>query len=150
MTPYSRRFVAGGVVTTVIGLVSLLGWAFDHAALASAIPAFSAMTFNTALCFVLLGLALLLPESWRPIRLGCAAIVGLFATLMLAQLVFGMNLGIDNLLFNHSTAYPDNPYPGRMAPTTIIAFICSSIATQLIIFGCHNSCFYNSRIISFN
>lgn len=150
MASYSRWYLLGATVTTLVGLVSLLGWMFDHAALAAMVPAFAEMTFNTAFCFVLLGLAFLLPVSWRSIRLGCAAIAGLFATLMLAQLMFGINLGIDNLLYNHFAAYPDNPYPGRMAPATIIAFIFSSMAALLIIVGCQEkwSCYAASVLIS--
>ncbi len=142
MTTDRKWLISGGMVAILTGLFSLLGWIFDHEALVSAVPAIANMTFNTALSFMLLGLTLLLPGSWHPVRLGCAAIVGLFAMLILGQLVFGTSLGIDNLFYNHSTAYPDNPYPGRMAPSTIIAFICSSTAALLLLFGCHKTWSY--------
>ena len=150
MTSKNWQLISCSMVVTLIGLISLLGWVLDHAALTSVIPAFSNMTLNTALCFTLLGLALLLPRSWLLMRLGCAIIIGLFATLMLVQLIFGINLGIDNLLYNHSTAYPYSPYPGRMATTTIVSFMFSSIALQLIIIGCQKkwSCYAVSILIS--
>lgn len=60
------------------------------------------MTFNTALGLLLVALACCIPDgrvkACYPIRLGMVVIVGSLVALSLAEDLFGLHLGIDNLL----------------------------------------------------
>ena len=47
-----------------MGALVLVGWVFDVAALKSVVPGLTTMKFNTALCFLLAGAALI----WRDRR----------------------------------------------------------------------------------
>jgi len=131
----NKRGVTFALAPLLIGVVSLMGWWIDHAALAAAIPGYAGMTFNTALCFTLLGVALLLPgnRAWsHHLHLGLASFIILYAAASLLQNLLAINIGIDNLLFDTTPYYPDNPYPGRMSPQTLIAFILSGLALFLM------------------
>src|SRR3990172_223742 len=84
------------VLTSVLGAVVLLGWAFDIPALKGLLPDLATMKPNTALCFVFSGTALWLLSTssedtgrWR--RRGVVALalaVGLVAVLTLAEYIF--------------------------------------------------------------
>ena len=136
MTGFSRLAIAGATVAVLLGCVALLGWMTGHAALAELLPGIDEMTFNTALGLVLMGVAILIPKGRaQHLRYGLAGTACLAALLTLLQLVFNVELGIDNLFVDHSSVYPKNPYPGRMSPATIAAFITSGMAALIIVHG---------------
>ena len=135
MTRYSKLAIAGSLAAVFIGCLALFGWMTDHAALAKALPGIDEMTFNTALCLLLLGISILAPRGMQSLRFGLAGLAGLLALLTLLQLLAGIDLGIDNLFVDHAAAYPRNIYPGRMSPATVAACLSSSIAALLIIRG---------------
>ena len=58
----SRTIVLISLITIAASLVVLVGWIFNVPVLQQIIPGFVAMVFNTALCFVLFGAALLLTQ----------------------------------------------------------------------------------------
>ncbi len=136
---------AASVTVTLIGCVVLLGWIFDIAILKSVLPGLGTMKFNTALCFVLGGSSLWLwhqgratgshKQQLRPVKplplnlnshrlaQGFAILVILISLLTLIQYGFGVNLGIDQLLFQQKTGIIGNEAPGRMAPNTALDFL---------------------------
>ncbi len=114
--------------TTLLGIVVIFGWYTDNATLVQVLPAFVAMQFNTALGFVASGLALLSllagKDRLAAVAGGTAATVG---SLTLVQYVFGVSLGIDELIMTHGiTVGVSNP--GRMAPNTAVCFTLIGLA----------------------
>ncbi|MDO8672761.1 MAG: PAS domain S-box protein [Dehalococcoidia bacterium] len=116
-----------GALAVVVGIVVLLGWTLDLAVLKSILPDFVSMKANTALAFVLAGTALLLLQvetagSWRRgLVFACAGAVALLGTLNLAEYLWGLDLGIDQLLFRDPQVTPVPP--GRMAVTAALSFL---------------------------
>jgi uncharacterized membrane protein YozB (DUF420 family) len=119
--------VAGAVVLG-LGSVVLVGWMFDVPALKSILPAWVAMKANTAACFILIGVAmLLLTRRERPERQVslhrrsllvarvCAVVVLLVGLLTLSEYLFGWTLGIDQLLFKEVPGAVATSDFGRMA-----------------------------------
>lgn len=120
----------------LISGTALLGWWTDHAALVAYLPGIANMTFNTALCFMLVALTCITPERGEQtsaaIRLSVGLFVGLFAVLSQLQGVLDLNLGIDNLLFDSRGHDLLSPYPGRMSPLTSAGFLFIGISFCLL------------------
>ena len=145
--------VAGAVVAGV-GLLVLIGWMFGLDAFKSVLPGLATMKANTALCFLLAGVALLLlrpgavaaasdrrndsangtdggqrpPLQWAGTA---AALVCVVAGLTLAEYVTGADFGIDQLLFR-DTLDPHTIYPGRMVEATALGFLLSGASLLLL------------------
>ncbi len=124
-----------GALSAVLGLVVLFGWYTHNLALLRIVPAFVAMAYNTALGFFLCGLGFLLslaPKS-RPARVA-ALLCGLFSAglglLTISEYLFGLNLGIDQLLMK-SYIRSGITAPGRMAFCTALCF--SLVGTALLL-----------------
>ncbi|HOY21585.1 MAG TPA: hypothetical protein PK002_00430 [Cellvibrio sp.] len=93
------------------------------------------MVFNTALCFTLSGIALLLDNQKTKIRHRAQTVIGAFL-LVLCSLTFieittNENWGID-LHEQHLWIADGNVRPGRMAPNSALGFILTAIALILI------------------
>ena len=62
------------LLSVVVGAMVLVGWTFDIVTLKSVLPGWVAMKANTAVCFILTGIALLLtarpPATFNPERSG--------------------------------------------------------------------------------
>ena len=83
------------------------------------------MTLNSAVSFILAGLAL---KSQRPAtRLALAVMLMVPSLLTLVEHSFQVNLFIDHL-FGTSWSLQDAPHVGRMAPQTAAAFVLGSLA----------------------
>ena len=114
---------------TAVGLVVLSGWASGHDSLTRLIPGLSAMNPVTALSLILAGAAL----GFRPreraywVRF-LAGLVALIGTAKLAQLAFGMPVGIDQLLFGGELGRAADLPPNRMAPNTAFALLLLGVA----------------------
>jgi len=133
MLKHLENIPVAGVV--LLGMAAILGWWTDHAALAAVLPGIADMTFNTALGLILLSIACCLPAcleskgyfttcgQWLSATTG---FIILFASLSLIQDFFGINLGIDNLLFDSHGYGLSSPYPGRMSPMTAMGFLLGS------------------------
>lgn len=97
-----------GLLATAIGTTVLIGWAIDSPFLKAVNPEFITMKPNTALGLVLLGLALLLHQSFlRSRTVGLvsyflACLVAAIGLLSLSQDVLGVGWGIDQFLFPES------------------------------------------------
>jgi len=128
------------LLTLLAGVSVLAGWAFDIALLKSISPGWVSMKANTAVCFVLSGIALFLalapPASSTPgqrvglSRLGraCSGLFGLVGALSFSEYIFTWNGGIDEWLFHDAAGAAGTSHPGRMAPETAACFVLLSLA----------------------
>ena len=137
--------VSAAAVCAVGGVV-MIGWMFDIPLLKSILPMWVTMKANTAACFILIGVAmlLLLTHRERPERevslhrrsllvaRVCAVVVSLVGLLTLSEYLFGWNLGIDQLLFKEAPGAVATSDLGRMAPNTALNFLLSGLALLLI------------------
>ena len=71
---FRRVPAVAGAVVAAVGAVVLMGWTFGLPLLKSVLPGLASMKANTALCFLLAGVALALRER-RAVRLICAGLV---------------------------------------------------------------------------
>jgi diguanylate cyclase (GGDEF)-like protein/PAS domain S-box-containing protein len=126
-----------GLVAAAVGALVLLGWAFDNPALTGEFPGSVYMEANTAVCFILAGIALTLRArrgSWASgAAVACAAGTALVGILTMAEHVLPINLGLDQLLFVAPPAAGGTLPPGRMCLTAALTFIL--LGTQLILAG---------------
>src|SRR5712691_3626549 len=124
-------WIASAIAIIVASLV-LVGWLLDIALLKSVLPGAATMKPNTAVCFVLSGLALwlLCPApgqaggGMRPVvALACVTLVAGVGLLTLGEYGLNLNIGIDELLFRETLTATQLPSPGRMAPATALDFL---------------------------
>jgi PAS domain S-box-containing protein len=112
--------------------VVLTGWLFDLPGLVSFHPALPSMKFNTAVCFLLAGGALLFLHNIRksPVSVHVTRLLGLIVlmigVLSFIQHLFEIDLGIDNLVISHPLT--GEGYAGRMAMNTSANLIATAIA----------------------
>ena len=126
--------LACGSILILLGGTVLAGWFFRLPSLLQPLPGHVAMVLNTALCFFMAGLALVIPQSWRwCIRLQTifGALIVLIAGMMLTEQLTNIDLGIDLHGF-HAWLSDPNPTPGRMAPNTSLAFLLAGTAIILL------------------
>ena len=123
-----------GVLLLLLGATVITGWAIRSQALVQILPGVVAMVFNTAFCFAVAGLALLLERPtagrWSIVQQGFGAVVLGVAALAGLQNLLGVSLGIDELVFKVWLDDP-NPHPGRMAPMTSLAFMLAGLSLLL-------------------
>ena len=129
---------AGGVVV-LIGSTVLLGWALGHETLKSGMPGLVTMKANTALCFILTGLAagMLAGRAARGVIRGLILAMLGIALASMIEYYSGRSLGIDELFFTDSVSPQIGLPPGRMALATALAFLCCGVAILLIDRGRH-------------
>jgi len=111
-------------------MLALLGWLFNHEALAQSLPAIANMTFNTAFCFAMLSSACLLANGSQlgnKLAILLSITVMVMAVLTLSQGIFHLNLGIDQMLFDSRPYAFDSLFPGRMSMVTALAFLLASL-----------------------
>ncbi|MDD5541660.1 MAG: ATP-binding protein [Acidobacteriia bacterium] len=124
---------AFGLITLILGGISLLGWSIGSGFLISIRPNYIPMAPNSALSFVLLGLSLLLlPGKGRRILLTSLAVpVILLSALRTVELVGGIDLGVDHLLLRFPTSKLGLAPTGHMSLFTAIAFVFAGAALVL-------------------
>lgn len=121
-------------VSVAAGALVLLGWLFDLNALKSGLPGLTAMKANTALAFILAGVALWAQVSRPGLRIVsqvCSSVVLLLGLLTLGEYLSGVNFGIDQLLIQDITNLPGD-IPGRMAVNTALSFSALGAALLLL------------------
>jgi sigma-B regulation protein RsbU (phosphoserine phosphatase) len=134
-----NRFVAlAGVVSATVGVLGLVGWTFGVPVLKSVIPEQVVIKPNTAVCLLMLGLALWLlrKRGDRPVlgarKLGgqlLAAFAAAVGLLSLSEHLFGWDLGIDQLLFTETAADAlGSVRPGLMAQMTALDLLLLGLA----------------------
>lgn len=113
------------IIVFFSGAIVLIGWIGNIDLLKSLLLSLPAMKTNTAICFVLLGIALALSSftmRYRFIRYlqwFFACIASVIAGLTIAEYAFSIDLGIDNLLFIHRVfEVSELPLSNRMASNT--------------------------------
>ena len=124
-----------GILAILLGAVVLAGWAVHSALLIQVAPDLAPMQRNTAVGFVLAGLALL-GMVWRRQRLtlAAAAITAICAAATLLEYLLPANFGIDELLGPaYITTHTSNP--GRMSPATALCFLVLAIGFALAKMG---------------
>jgi signal transduction histidine kinase len=132
---------AVGAVAATIGLLVLTGWYARAPRLMQLHPSFVAMQFNTAVAFVLAGVAIVAgARGYRQ----TAAIAGVVAALLgvanLVEIFGARDLGIDQLLWSLGVdratmehyAITKTSAPGRMAPNTAVGFALAGAAVLLL------------------
>src|SRR6266516_7886036 len=124
MSPWLKRALnLAGVLVVALGCSTLVGWHARIAPLLQVHREWAPMPYNTALCFVLCGVALILLGVGR-VRLVAAlcSLVGMVGGLTLAEYLSGVDLRIDQALFA-SWLKVVTPHPGRMSPITASCFV---------------------------
>jgi len=120
------------VMLILLGCAVLAGWFGHWPALVRVFPGLAGMVMQTALDFVLVGVALLLPR-WadggrgRVLSLLPAALVLLLALLNLLQIVSGLELGI-NLPALHEWSRDDGTPLGQQALPTSICLVIAALS----------------------
>jgi signal transduction histidine kinase len=119
-----------GILVMAIGCAGVVGLLGDVRVLASIYPGWSNMKANTALGLIAAGAALIMtgvrhgennPE--RQMSRLCAAAILVIGSATLAEYLWGIDLGIDQLLVVDLHGAAGIIYPGRMAPLAAVNFI---------------------------
>jgi PAS domain S-box-containing protein len=138
---FCRRFavLAGAGAATTSALV-LTGWWLGIPALTSIRPGLASMKPMSAICFALIGGALLLmtripsgatsPWGERVISL-CALLTAMIGALNFVEALLHVNLGIDRLLFSAAVGAEGGLSPGRMSAATAVAFVFMGVGLLL-------------------
>lgn len=108
---------AAGWILSALALAVLCGWVLHVSELINLVPGQVSMKPNTAIAFLLAGLALLRRNHRDRSFYGLAIMVIGVATLV--EYLFHFDLGIDQLLFQDPSP---GIYPGRMSQLTSIGF----------------------------
>lgn len=129
---------AAGLFLTVVAAFVLIGWVFDIAVLKSISPNWISMKANTALSFACCGMAIILivrGTSTGAKKAGlwlCLLVPLILSCMTLLQYLMGINLGIDELIFEDKIGNSPTIHPGRMAPLTAVNF-CLLIVAMLLL-----------------
>ena len=127
---WPARLAAGAAVLVMaLGATVLAGWFSYSPALIQVLPQLPPMTRNTAACFLLCGLALLMLALRGPrwLVVMFAGMAGVLSLLTLVEIVIRVDLGINEIL-GPSYINVGLVRRGGMAPLTAICFALSSIA----------------------
>jgi PAS domain S-box-containing protein len=130
-------------ISIVAGIVVQAGWWLHITVLTSVRPGLVSMKPNTAACFLLLGIALLLlrtpvtgSTSLELARLWgsrvCTTVAILIAVGSLIERLTGRDLGIDLLFFRQTLLATQGAQAGLMAVTSGLAFVLLGAALLLI------------------
>jgi signal transduction histidine kinase len=118
-----------------IALVVICEWLFGIKLLARFSPTDSSMKINSAVIFLSFGLSLLFNNSEKHFAKIAAAVLTVFgmiiAVLTLSQYIFGLNLGIDELVVRDNPNPAITSSPGRMSPLVAINFLLTGTALLL-------------------
>ena len=125
---------------TLLGVVVLVGWVRDHRLIKSVLPGLVEMKANTALCFLMSGVALwtMVSPRWTfrhrfsPVGAWVIIVTGLATSL---EYLTGTNWGIDEIVFRDppdSDAASEILPPGRMAFVSALAFVMAGCSLLLL------------------
>ncbi len=116
------------IVVAFVGFMVMVGWIFNISIFKSISPEWISMKVNTAICFLLAGLILMifnLQKKKNLLRLanGSILIIIVIGIVSLLQYIFNFNAGIDELFFKDDAIRMGTSQPGRMALGTALCFI---------------------------
>src|ERR1035437_973173 len=134
--------LSAGIVTILIGSQVLIGWIFEIPILKSLNPSYPAMKVNTSICFILLGIALLLQNvpAKSDLRRTSARIlviiVMILSLISLFEYLLSWNFGIDEFLFKYNQGDISTISPGRISFNTggcflLLGFVLLVIDTKV-------------------
>lgn len=154
MTPHPIRFTQVhayvGAILIALGAVVTLGWLLHIPELVRIVPGFAAMVPNTALCFMLIGAALVLDKvrlaRHQQVQCLLGGTTAVIAAVVLSQDLFLLDLGVDNL-FSSDWLRDERQYHTRMAPNTATAFILSGITLILLNLGSARWASYLAQVL---
>jgi len=135
----NRTVVIISLLTVLTGITVMVGWLFNIPAFETIVRGFEAMRFNSALCFVLLGSALLISQySTRRYRNLFFVLLSVLATFIglitVSQDLFHFNTGLDQLfVFDKTIPSYSIPSPGRMAFNASVNFLILGLGFLLLI-----------------
>src|ERR1700733_13258797 len=121
-------------LSLLTGIFVIIGWEFHLVYLLNFFPEYVSLKFNAALCFVLLGAALLLTQFQikkydTMISLVLSFLIILIGVLSVSQSLFHFNTGLDQFFMADKTSITNkHPFPGRMAADTAICFVLFGLA----------------------
>lgn len=122
--------VSCSILLILLGSTVIFGWLAHIPKMIQVIPGLVGMVFNTALCFVLTGILVIISnhdfKNQRAIQFSLSAIIFCISLLTLSQDLFHYNLGTDQFIIKPWLEDP-NPTPGRMAPNTAIGLLLISL-----------------------
>ncbi len=125
--------VMSAAVSVLLGLVVLVGWHLKNPTLIQVLPGSAPMQYNTALAFLLAGLALAAVVADKKVASAIAAsLVCLTGLLTLAEYIFGLDLKIDQLFMRHVIT-AQTSIPGRMTPNTALGFVLAGATLLLLL-----------------
>ena len=129
--PISAFLRVSGLVAVAVGAMVIVGWYAHWTLLVQVLPNFVPMKFNTAIGFILCGLALVL-QTTRNVRFvpWLGSVVALLGLLTLVEFCTGLDLHIDELFFRYYLILPSETSP-RMAPLSSGCFLILGIAMAI-------------------
>ncbi len=126
-----------GFAVALMGLLVILGWMLRIELLKTGFPGLITMKVNTAICFVLAGLAVALTPVARDRRVGWFLSLGVLAITAATAFEYasGWNLGIDEGFATDRASLARHLPPGRMALASALALFCAGLSIGLVGFG---------------
>ena len=134
------RFIpwASSLLSIFVSCLVLVGWTFNLPTLRSVLPGQPQMVPNTALAFIMAGLAVWI--LWRGretprssvVFWVCALVVLLIGSITLGEYLTGANSGFDSLLFPGKLQKTGESFPGRPSPHTALSFLLIGSALMLM------------------
>jgi signal transduction histidine kinase len=122
------------VIAFSIGFIVFAGWVFDIAIFRSLLPGWVEMKANTSIGYMAAGFSLWFlsdPNTSRAQNLAgqfFAWSIVVLGALTFSQTIFGINIGIDELLFAEKPNAVGTAFPGRMAPASAVNFVLKGLA----------------------
>jgi hypothetical protein len=136
------RFETGlfSAITIWIAGGALYGWFAEIESLRSILPGLPLMKFNTALCLLLLAVAMFL-DAWalhpaaRTFAWCCNLVVVTFATLSFLETALDVSLGVDQILVNEGPSLGGSE-PGHMSGIAACALVALSLPRLIPLARC--------------
>lgn len=120
-----------GSLTGLVGILVLWGWHTHNVAVIQIHPNFREMHYNTALCLLAGGVALVaICKTCRLLPFLLGILVLSVGCLTLTEYIFTINIGLDQL-FMRAYLPTQSSYPGRMSPNGALAL--SLIGASLLL-----------------
>ena len=133
--PRAPQLLAGSAAG--IALLGVVGWLSGMHVLAGGWSTYVPMAPSTAIAFLLLAGALFCFARWPALQLSrricliAVSIVFLLGLLVLAQFIFGIDLGVEQVLSGTNKLLGSTPL-GRMSPLSAVAFLFESTTLFLL------------------
>lgn len=120
-----------GIGVAAFGLLAVIAWHAHWRPVLQVLPGTKPMQYNTALCFIVIGIGLHLVNTGRErIAIWFGAVVAGFVSLNLFEHLASLDLGVDELFLR---PYFDAGYAhlGRISPLGSVCFLLSSVSIIL-------------------